>query len=74
MPAEAIGGSALPFTGLQNVTGQPAINVPMSFSANGLPVGVQLAGRFGADDVVLQLARQIEIARPWAHYRPPVWG
>lgn len=63
----------VPFTALQNATGQPAISLPLHWSANGLPVGVQLVGRFGEEHVLLKLARQLEQARPWSR-RPPVWG
>ncbi len=54
-----------PFTPLANMTGQPAISVPLAMSADGLPIGVQVIGRFGADALVLQIAAQLERARPW---------
>ena len=63
-----------PFTALQNMTGQPAINVPLHWSGEGLPIGVQFAGRFGEDDVLLQLAAQLEQAQPWIQRKPPVWN
>jgi amidase len=59
------------FTAMFNVSGQPAASVPMGTSNEGLPIGVQLAGRLGRDHVVLQLARQIEAARPWRDRVPP---
>jgi aspartyl-tRNA(Asn)/glutamyl-tRNA(Gln) amidotransferase subunit A len=43
-----------------NITGQPAISVPIGLTAGGLPVGIQLVGRFGADDALLKFARQVE--------------
>lgn len=54
-----------PFTGAFNATGQPAISLPLHWSAAGLPVGVQFVGRFGEDTRLLQLAAQLEQASPW---------
>jgi Asp-tRNA(Asn)/Glu-tRNA(Gln) amidotransferase A subunit family amidase len=54
-----------PFTTPFNATGQPAASVPLHWSADGLPIGVQLVGRFGADAPLLQLAAQLEQAKPW---------
>lgn len=62
----------IPFTALFNITGQPAMSVPLHWSADGLPVGVQLAGRFGEDALLFSLAGQLEQARPWFHRRPPL--
>lgn len=53
------------FTATFDGTGQPAISLPMHWSADGLPIGVQLAGRFGADATLLALAAQLEQAAPW---------
>ena len=59
-----------PFTPLANMTGQPAISVPFATSKGGLPIGVQIVGRFGDDAGVLRLAAEIEAARPWIDHRP----
>ncbi|MBE2317215.1 amidase [Solirubrobacter sp. CPCC 204708] len=63
-------GLFTPYTSLFNVTGQPAISVPVGLGADGLPVGIQIVGRPLAEDRLLQLARQLEYASPWAHLRP----
>lgn len=54
-----------------NMTGQPAISVPFAWSADGLPIGVQLVAAPGRDDVLLRVAAQLEQARPWSEKRPP---
>ena len=64
----------LVFTILQNITGQPAISLPIAWSQSGLPIGVQFVGRFGEEHLLLQLAAQIEEAAPWNKKRPPIYG
>jgi amidase len=53
------------FTAIHNQTGQPAISLPLHWSADGLPIGVQFAGRIGEEDLLLSLAGQLEQAKPW---------
>ena len=65
-------GRVYPYTGVWNVTGQPAASVPAGFTADGLPLAVQLVGRPGDEHTLLSLAAQIEAERPWADRRPPV--
>ena len=54
------------FTALQNVSGAPGISMPMAMSAHGLPIGIHAAGRFGQEQMLLDLAAAIEQAQPWA--------
>ncbi len=56
----------VPFTAMQNVTGQPAINVPLHWNKAGLPIGVHFVGRFGDEFTLLKLAAELEKASPWA--------
>src|SRR5262249_39402613 len=74
MKTWALIASYIPFTALQNMTGQPAISLPLAWSKSGLPIGVQFVGRFGDEHLLLQLAAQIEKAEPWDNKRPPVCG
>jgi amidase len=62
-----------PFTAPFNVSGHPAISLPLGQSANGLPIGVQLVAARGGERVLLALAADLEQAVPWASRLPPVW-
>jgi len=62
---------ACPFTTLFNMTGQPAVSLPLEVDGDGLPVGIQLVFRPTAEDTLFRLASQLEQARPWHDRRPP---
>jgi len=62
----------VPFTPLFNVTGQPAVSLPLAWNDAGLPIGAQLVAAYGREDVLLRVASQLESARPWADRLPPV--
>ena len=64
-------GRFTPFTSLFNITGQPAITVPIGFGEDNLPTSVQIVGKPLSEDTLLQVAAQMETARPWAQHRPP---
>jgi amidase len=61
-----------PFTAIVNVTGQPAMSVPLHWSEDGLPIGVQMIGPLFGEAMLIRLAGQLEGARPWADKHPPI--
>jgi amidase len=63
-------GRFAPYTALFNITGQPALSLPVGFGEDGLPTAVQLVGHPIGEETLLQVAAQVEAARPWAGKRP----
>ncbi|MEO6205577.1 MAG: amidase, partial [Mycobacteriales bacterium] len=62
-----------PFTAIFNMTGQPAVNVPLHWSADGLPIGSMLVGRPADEGTLISLSAQLEQARPWRDRHPAMW-
>ncbi|MEN3305489.1 MAG: amidase [Micromonosporaceae bacterium] len=62
--------SFIPYTTQFNMTGQPAVSLPLHWTPGGLPVGVQLVAGYGREDVLVRVASQIESAAPWADRHP----
>jgi aspartyl-tRNA(Asn)/glutamyl-tRNA(Gln) amidotransferase subunit A len=71
VPAPAHYGA---FTGVANTAGVPAVAIPAGLSPDGLPIGFQLVGRFGADWPLLGMTRQYELSHPWIERRPSLWN
>jgi amidase len=61
----------VPFTPPFNMSGQPAVSLPLHWNSDGLPIGVQLVAAYGREDVLIRVAAQLEAAHPWAHRHPP---
>ncbi len=59
-----------PFCAVFNASGQPAASVPLGFSKSGLPIGIHLAAAYGADETLISLCAELELAAPWGHLRP----
>jgi amidase len=64
--------SFIPYTAQFNMTGQPAVSLPLHWTPEGLPVGVQLVAGYGQEDVLVQVASQLELAQPWGERRPRI--
>ncbi|MCJ7576201.1 MAG: amidase [Dehalococcoidia bacterium] len=62
----------MPYTPLFNVTGQPAMSVPLYWNDEGLPIGMQFVGRYGEEATLFRLASQLEKAKPWSARIPPI--
>jgi amidase len=72
MAAFARSGQFTPYTAIFNVTGQPAISLPLYQREDGLPLGIQLVGRPAQEGALLSLAAQVEAGNPWSDRRPPL--
>jgi amidase len=62
-----------PFAAMYNITGQPAVNLPLYWTGAGLPIGVMLAGPMGGEGMLISLSAQLEAARPWKDNHSPLW-
>lgn len=62
----------MPYAWMYNLTGQPALSLPLSWSSEGWPIGMMLVGRRAGERTLLSLAAQVEQARPWVNRRPPI--
>lgn len=63
--------SLCPYTPQFNMTGQPAISLPLRWTPEGLPVGVRLVAAYGREDILIRAASQLEQAAPWSERHPP---
>jgi amidase len=66
-------GDFTPYTAMWNLTGQPAVNLPLHWTADGVPIGVSVVGRPAGEGPLITLCAQLEEARPWADRRPACW-
>jgi len=66
-------GSFTPYTAMYNLTGQPAVSLPLHWTADGVPIGVSLVGRPAGEGPLIALSAQLEQARPWVGRRPACW-
>jgi len=65
-------GRLVSFTSPFDITGQPALSLPLHWNATDLPIGVQLVAAYGREDVLLRVGAQLEDAAPWHDRHPPV--
>jgi amidase len=65
-------GMVVPFLAPFNASGQPAISLPLCWTDDGLPIGMQLVADYGRDDLLIRIASQLEEAQPWSGRRPPI--
>jgi amidase len=72
MTGLAKSSAIVPFVAPFNVTGQPAVSLPLHWSADELPIGVQFVADYGREDLLIRLASQLEEAAPWKDRRPPI--
>ncbi|TGR36128.1 amidase, partial [bacterium M00.F.Ca.ET.199.01.1.1] len=71
---KAADAAHIQYTGVFNVSGQPAVSLPLAQSASGLPIGIQIVGLFGDEGTLVRIARDLEEARPWNKRRPKTWA
>jgi len=69
-PVENIRAAWYPYTMPFNLTGNPAVSLPVGFDSAGMPLAIQLIAPVGADAALLRIAAAFERARPWTHCRP----
>lgn len=67
-------GRAFNFTPPWNMTGQPAVSLPLGMSRDGLPIGMMFVGRYADEATLFRLAAQLEQAQPWFDRHPPIWN
>ncbi|MER9927286.1 amidase [Mesorhizobium sp. M0048] len=67
---KAADAANIAYTGVFNVSGHPAVSLPLAQNASGLPIGIQIVGRFGDEATLVRVARDLEDATPWRHRRP----
>lgn len=70
----ARGAGFVPFTPIFNVSGQPAISIPIGTTASGVPIGIHIAAAWGREDLLIAVAAQLETAAPWSERRPQIHG